>query len=224
MNERDYFWIGVGDIHGDIGRLQDIPRVAEASGLIVCGDMTNAGHRPDAEKVLAAMTAINPVLHAQIGNMDYGEIAGLLDEKGINIHAKGFELAPGLGLIGLGGSTPTPFHTPSEFSEEQCAQWLDAAYEQVKHLPRLLLAAHTPPYDTKTDKIGAGVSVGSQAVRAFIERVQPDVCLTGHIHEAVATDKLGKTTIINPGMLSQGGYAVITYAGGELTGQLRLLA
>lgn len=224
MSEREYFWIGVGDIHGDIGRLSDIPRVAEADGLIVSGDMTNAGRRADAEKVLAAISGVNPVVYAQIGNMDYGEIEGLLDEKGVNIHARGFELAPGLGLIGLGGSTPTPFSTPSEFSEEQCAQWLEAAHQQVKHLPRLLLVAHTPPFDTKTDRIGAGVSVGSKAVRAFIERVQPDVCLTGHIHEAVASDTLGRTTVINPGALSAGGYAVIAYGNGRLTGQLRLLA
>ncbi|MEL6527750.1 MAG: hypothetical protein AAFQ07_18785, partial [Chloroflexota bacterium] len=41
--------------------------------------------------------------------------------------------------------------------------------------------------------------VGSKAVRAFIERVQPLVCFTGHMHECVTIDRIGDTQIINPG-------------------------
>ncbi|RQW82897.1 MAG: serine/threonine protein phosphatase, partial [Geobacter sp.] len=47
------------------------------------------------------------------------------------------------------------------------------------------------------------------AVRSFIEEAQPEVCLTGHIHEARSEDRIGKTRIVHPGMFQEGGYAVI---------------
>jgi Icc-related predicted phosphoesterase len=54
-------------------------------------------------------------------------------------------------------------------------------------------------------------------VRRFIEDVQPDVCLTGHIHEARSEDQIGKTRIVNPGLFEEGGYAVIRLENGQLT-------
>jgi len=49
--------------------------------------------------------------------------------------------------------------------------------------------------------------VGSVAVRLFIEKYQPKICFTGHIHESVGVDKIGDTHIINPGMLNRGCFA-----------------
>jgi Icc-related predicted phosphoesterase len=46
-------------------------------------------------------------------------------------------------------------------------------------------------------------------VRAFLERVQPRLCVTGHIHESRAVDAIGKTVVINPGPLAAGGYVRI---------------
>jgi Icc-related predicted phosphoesterase len=59
--------------------------------------------------------------------------------------------------------------------------------------------------------------VGSSTVRKFIEEVQPDVCLTGHIHEAKAEDQIGKTRIVNPGLFEEGGFAVIRLKNDGLT-------
>jgi uncharacterized protein len=121
--------------------------------------------------------------------MDYPEVEDVLEPQGMNIHARGLDLGNGVGLMGVGYSTPTPFGTPGEVSDEQLALWLAQAHEPVKDLPHLLLVAHNPPFDTTTDKVGGKVSVGSRAVRAFIAKVQPEVCLTGHIHEARAEDR-----------------------------------
>jgi Icc-related predicted phosphoesterase len=219
-DERTY-WIGFGDIHEDLGTLGRIPGLAGAAGIIVSGDMTNRGRAPQARQVIEAVRALNPVIYAQIGNMDYAEAGDYLDGEGMNIHGRGIVLAPGVGMLGVGGSTPTPFATPSEFPEEQLAQWLDAAHAEVRDCASLLLVAHNPPLDTTTDRMGSGQHVGSRAVRAFIERVQPDVCLTGHIHEARAVDAIGRTQIVNPGALSRGGYAVITLDHGRLTAELK---
>ena len=45
---------------------------------------------------------------------------------------------------------------------------------------------------------------------------QPQLCLTGHIHEAVGKDKIGSTIIVNSGMLSDGGYTEIVKKGESL--------
>ncbi len=63
--------------------------------------------------------------------------------------------------------------------------------------------------------------MGSIAVRKFIETYEPQLCLTGHIHEAAGTDKIGKTIIINPGMLKDGGYIEVTENKGELAANLK---
>lgn len=63
---------------------------------------------------------------------------------------------------------------------------------------------HSPPHGTRCDMIGAQLHVGSRASRAFAERHQPPLMLTGHIHESprVSTlyhDTIGRTVTVNPG-------------------------
>lgn len=63
---------------------------------------------------------------------------------------------------------------------------------------------HSPPRDTHCDRIGAGVHVGSRAIRAFVERRQPPLVLSGHIHESPRLsssyrDTVGRTVVVNPG-------------------------
>jgi Icc-related predicted phosphoesterase len=51
--------------------------------------------------------------------------------------------------------------------------------------------------------------VGSKAIRAIIEKYQPDLCITGHIHESKGIDSIFGTPIYNHGMLRQGGWVTI---------------
>ena len=104
----------------------------------------------------------------------------------------------------------TPFCTPTEFSEEEIADYLLAGYDMVKEARYTLLVAHCPPYQTAIDRIHAGYHVGSHSVRTFIETYQPTLCISGHIHEAPGVDHLGQTLLLNPGMLAQGGYVTVT--------------
>ena len=67
----------------------------------------------------------------------------------------------------------------------------------------VVLVTHSPPRDTNCDQIGAGQHVGSRAIRAFVERRQPRIVLSGHIHEspriASFRDRIGSTEVVNPG-------------------------
>ncbi len=63
---------------------------------------------------------------------------------------------------------------------------------------------HTPPWQTKLDLMHGGFSIGSRAVREFIEERQPPLTLHGHIHESPhlsgsISDELGATLSVNPG-------------------------
>lgn len=67
-----------------------------------------------------------------------------------------------------------------------------------------LFVLHSPPAGTMCDRIGAGVHVGSRAIRRFLERHQPPLALSGHIHESPRVtgawrDEIGRTTVVNPG-------------------------
>jgi Icc-related predicted phosphoesterase len=222
---RELRWIAIGDVHeGGIDALAAIPEIAGSDGLIITGDLTNIGGEREAARVLDVARKHAPVVAAQIGNMDKAEVADFLSREGINIHAAARALAPGLAVIGIGGSTPTPFGTPSEFPEASYTDWLETCWPEAKKLAdQILLVSHNPPKNTNCDRIVPGMHVGSAAVRAFIEKHQPPLCLCGHIHEARSTDAIGATQVINPGNFSAGGYIVLTYAQGRLTADLRTL-
>jgi len=221
MIQLNNYWIGIGDIHDDISQLNRITELSRANGLIINGDMTNLGHKDKAAIVINSISSINSNIYAQCGNMDYPDINDYLEEKGYCIHRQGKELFKDIGIIGVGLSSPTPFNTPGEVPDEQLGKWLEETYQHVKHFNHVIVVTHDPPYGTQLDKISGGGHVGSRAVLNFIHQYQPDVCLCGHIHESRGKDVIGKTKIVNPGMFSNGGYALITYEQGKLDIQLK---
>ncbi len=224
----EHIFIGVGDIHDNVDTLMRIPEMKNAYGIIVSGDLTNGGGPAQAARILEAVRAANPNVFAQLGNMDKPEVNSFLEKEGVNIHVQARPLmqekdAPsGMrpGILGVGMSGHTPFGTPSEVSDKQLGEWLDEAYSQAGSFDPLLVVIHNPPLNTKTD-VAAGNHVGSGAVRGFLERAKPPVCLTGHIHESMAEDMVGQTKVINPGALRGGGYALIRISERGLEAELK---
>lgn len=216
-------WLAFGDIHEHTANLAKISDLANADHVLISGDLTNCGDRRKAKKILAAVRSFNPHVLAQIGNMDTRDVDDYLSEQGMNTHARGIDLGDGVKLMGVGYSLQTPFHTPSEVDEDTLREWLQKAYLECGEYEHLILMVHNPPLNTKTDRIASGISVGSSAIREFIESVQPEVCITGHIHEARGVDHIGKTKIINPGDFASGGYVRITLANGRLDARLEMI-
>ena len=231
------YWIAFGDIHDDLSRLDDIPELAGAEGIIITGDITLGGGVKQAARMLLATAERVPKMYAQIGNMDRGEITTWLEERGWNLHGRGRGLFPGVMAIGVGCSPFTPFGTPSEHPESRLYEWMAAGLAEIREGsfntyreaegPRLVLVSHTPPIDTACDRLTNGVAVGSTAVREFIEEYQPDLCLCGHIHESRGEDRIGRTQVINPGTLGAGGYVIVRTQGAgrdmRVIGELKVL-
>ena len=218
------YWIVIGDLHDSTSRFGDIPGLAEAEGVIVTGDLTVTGGVPAARRVLDALGVYNPRILAQIGNMDRAEITDWLEWEDRNLHVRVRQLDPDTAVMGVGGSPFTPFGTPSEFPETRFADWLEQLWRTARRSRRVVLVSHTPPRDTRCDRLTDGSHVGSTAVRDFLLECQPDVCLCGHIHEARSLDRLGRTILVNPGPLATGGYAVLSVGEDGLSVSLRTLA
>lgn len=214
------FWIAIGDIHDDADNLAKIPNLSEAAAIIITGDLTNYGNSEKAKKILSLIEQYGVPVMAQIGNMDLPEVNEWLEKNALNLHTHVRELTPDTAIFGLGGSNITPMHTPSEFTEEMYADWLEKLGAATRHFPHKILVSHCPPKDTKCDVIESGIHVGSRAVRKFIEEYQPEICLCGHIHEARGIDHIGNTIILNPGTLADGGYVIVRQDEDKITAEL----
>jgi len=224
------YWIVVGDVHGSTAMFGRIPGVAGAEALILSGDLTNRGRVDKARHVLDQALLANPTVLAQMGNMDHPEVGELLTRRGENIHCQARLLAPGLVLMGVGWSAPTPFGTPSEASEDELAAWLIETHDAARALAgpakpdgtggRVLAVIHNAPHGTGLDALPGGQNVGSHAVRAFLDDAQPDICVCGHIHEGRGEAFLGRCHTLNPGLLSEGGFVRVSLDNGKLSASL----
>ena len=154
------------------------------------------------------------------GNDDMFEIDDIIKQ------AKCVELAEGKvvrldehhEMINAGWSTPTPWHTHREESEEQLKQRIQVMIDQLQDVKNSVFNLHDPPYGSGLDDAPeltsdlrpafAGrslVPVGSKAVLELIEKYDPLLGLFGHIHEGKGTRKYRNTLCINPGSMYEQG-------------------
>jgi Icc-related predicted phosphoesterase len=121
-------------------------------------------------------------------------------------------------MINCGWSTPTPWNTHREESEDQLRQRIQVMIDQLKDVKNSVFQLHNPPYGSGLDEAPeltkdlrpafAGrslVPVGSHAVFELIEKYEPLLTLHGHIHEGKGTRKYKRTLCINPGSMYEQG-------------------
>lgn len=166
------------DLHNDARALEKLMQI-EADYYIAAGDLVSWARGLD--KMGEAMKYRAERVYVLPGNHESeSDIAAFCTRFGfINFHGATLEVA-GMHVAGLGYSTPTPFETPGEYSEEEMAIRL----ENFAKLEPQVLICHAPPLNTALDCIRTGLHAGSKAVREFIEKHQPRYFFCGHIHEA----------------------------------------
>lgn len=188
----------ITDIHGSLDSLKTILEMNKSVDLIlVCGDIThyNSPHittmlEPfDLEKTLFVP-----------GNCDTIEVMDILNEHGVNIHGRTVE-TNGIKIRGIGGSNPTPFDTPLEYTENELKEIL------FKDKDVDILVSHAPPKGI-LDRVGVS-HVGSVAVREYIEETQPRYVFCGHIHEQEGEEVLNDSKIINPGPVTKRKFRIV---------------
>ncbi|MBM4055329.1 MAG: serine/threonine protein phosphatase [Planctomycetes bacterium] len=216
--------ISFGDIHEDISKLAHMKQTIENADLvIISGDITNCHGKSHSEPVVKAVKKFKDKVYAQYGNMDMQEVNNYLTDIGINLHGRGYVIE-NVGIFGCGASNPTPFHTPSEISEDEITANLLKGFNMIKDAQWKIMVCHTPPKNTNIDTISNGMHVGSTAAREFIEKHKPHICISGHIHEAKGKDTIGDTVVLNAGMFRDGGYIEIDCNGNTFSANVKSIA
>jgi Icc-related predicted phosphoesterase len=155
------------------------------------------------------------------GNDDYPDVLHVIKDSG----AKTFIDCEGVvvpiddlhSMISVGNSTPTPWKTPREVTDDELGRIIEAMIAKVTDMKSCIFNFHDPPKDSTLDTcpeldwntdppapiVKAGQLVmhgaGSQSVRKAIETHQPVLGLHGHIHESAGAARIGRTLCINPG-------------------------
>jgi len=142
-------------------------------------------------------------------------------------------------MISVGLSTPTPWKTPREVSEEELGKMIEEMVAKVPDMNKAIFNFHDPPKDSTLDtcpmldwtkdppqQISQGgqpvmYGAGSSSVRAAIEKYKPMLGLHGHIHESQSVARIGRTTCINPGSEYAEGVlrgCLVNFMDGEIQG------
>lgn len=155
------------------------------------------------------------------GNDDTDNVLAALDERAedrvVSCENRVVELDDEHVMVTVGYSTPTPWLTPRERTDEELADIIAEALASVKDASRAVFNFHCPPLNSGLDtclKLDASVwppapviekgqpvhyGAGSQAVADALKQHQPVVGLHGHIHEARGAARYGRTEALNPG-------------------------
>ena len=182
------------DIHNDSSALESLLAI-DADAYFVAGDIVTWAR--GFSKMGALLQRRAGSVYVLPGNHESAEdIATLCQRFGfVDFHGGSLELGC-MRFAGLGYSTPTPFDTPGEYSENEMALRL-AKFVDWK--PQVLIC-HAPPLGTALDRIREGLHGGSRAVLEFIEAQQPAHFFCGHIHETEGVVlQMGATRAMNVG-------------------------
>lgn len=199
------------DGHGNLKNIEKLKsEMAKADLLLFAGDFTKYNSPKTGLPFVNAISEIEKPTFSVLGNCDYPEIFEATKQKKFSVDAS-IKTFDELYITGSGGGSKFTGTTPYERSDEELVGDLAASEKKLKageiKSDELIVITHNPPFETKLDRVPMA-HVGSKLIRAFIEKWQPLLHISGHIHEAFSVDKIGKTLLVNPGSLADGRYAV----------------
>ncbi|NRB16817.1 MAG: metallophosphoesterase family protein [Rhodobacteraceae bacterium] len=170
--------LAFSDLHLAPVAAADLVAASGGADLVIgAGDFCNM--RQGLDRAMQLLSGIAAPLLLVPGNAESADElrAAALPNMSV-LHGTGVEI-DGLRFFGLGYGVPvTPFGGWScDLTEVFAAQMLEACNAAD------VLITHSPPRGV-ADVTSGGVSVGSEAIRAAIERLQPQLALCGHIHDS----------------------------------------
>lgn len=200
--------LGVVDLHWSGKRP---PRLPDPSGfdlVLLAGDLTNFLGPDHARRIVEPLRDSGVPVLAVCGNCDQPPVEDYFREIDIDLDRRA-RVIDGVRFIGLSGGLPfgdLPYERTEEDYERVAAEAFDNA-ATVEGRPTVLVS-HQPPFGTACD-LARGQHVGSKSLRAAVERHQPDLVFSGHIHESIGAGTVGPTRVVNPGPWFQGRSVVI---------------
>jgi len=193
MLKKKFKILAASDIEGDVAATKKLANKAAKENVdlvVLAGDLT--GWDEDAEILKPFMDKNQKVVFVP-GNHDSSEMARFLTElygaKNVGNHYVKYE---DVGIFGVG--SPDGQLT---LNEKKAFDKLKKDFQKVKDLEKKIMVSHLNAAGTKSEFSGFE---GSTGVRKAIEELQPDIFLSGHIHEAEGLDeKIGKTRVYSVG-------------------------
>lgn len=183
--------LAFGDTHTDTLSLEVARQKAHYADLVVClGDFTLYG-----EELHEQLELINKFPKKVIlihGNHEHEpELREIIQHyPNIIFLHKEIHTHNGFTFIGYGGDGFSKHNQDFETFVE----------ETIQENHNTILLLHGPPYGTKLDTPFEEFHCGNVSYRKSIEKHQPLLALSGHVHECEKQqDTLNQTTIFNPG-------------------------
>jgi Icc-related predicted phosphoesterase len=207
--------LALTDIHDKISLLTSILdsvlKEKEVDLITVSGDVSDFGVIEDVERVLRIIDRTGIPFCYILGNCDPMEA-----RNGVKVGGRCMELIcetfSGIKIIGAGGATPTPFSTPFEVSENELVGNITQVISECcgsNCTEPLMLLTHNPPRGEVVDRLRTGLHAGSKKLRDLILQSSPLLVQCGHIHEAPGVERIGRSTVFNPGPVFRGRYAIV---------------
>ncbi|MEM1131118.1 MAG: metallophosphoesterase [Pseudomonadota bacterium] len=184
--------LAFSDVHLARGRIRDIVTAARDADLVIgAGDFCN--HRQGLDEAMDLLWTIADKAVYVPGNAESVDELAVATEATV-LHGESRYLQ-GLTIFGIGYAIPV---TP--FGDWSCDLTEDQAEAMLNRMDQAdILISHSPPKGV-ADISGNGLSLGSTAVRDAIERVQPRLCVCGHIHDSWGQQgMIGSTSVQNLG-------------------------
>ena len=162
--------------------------------VVLCGDLTLG--ESSTTGIIGPFVKKNKRVLLIPGNHDSFATADFLAELyGVkNIHGYSVKYND-IGIFGCGGANIGL----AKLDEKEIYDLLKKGFDKIKYLSKRIMVTHVHPAGAKMEKF-TNVFPGSDGVRKAIDRLQPDILLCSHVHEAEGIEeKVGKTTVINVG-------------------------
>lgn len=200
----------ISDLHGNLDVLDKLDeQFKNADAVLFAGDFTKFGDASTGLPALEKLKSKHDTIFSVIGNCDEPSMLEKIEEADMSVQ-KTLVNFEGLCFAGSGGGSKFTGETANERTDEELASDFDIITKQeAAEWNNLIAVMHNPPKDTECDKVAPTVHVGSPLLKKFIDDYKPLAVITGHIHESAAICKAGNTTVINPGALLEGKYALM---------------
>jgi Icc-related predicted phosphoesterase len=183
------------DIHCRFEYVRGILK-SPADFYVAAGDFSRLGEC--LEKVAGAFQPLGKKLAVIPGNNETASsVKEVCEENGfVFLHGNWIVLGAWT-IAGLGYSLPG-LDFPGEMPEEDFERMLQP-FENIKG--KMILVCHSPAAGTIQDSPGRpDLHLGSESIRRFIERRQPEYFFSGHVHQRAGfTDCIGRTSCVGLG-------------------------
>src|SRR3989344_633126 len=194
MEKKKFKILAASDIEGDKEATRKLVIKAEKENVdlvILAGDLTGF-HESD--EILKPFIDKGKKVIFVPGNHDSSEMARFLTELyGAKNVGDNYVVYDNVGIFGIG----SPDGEIAMRDERKAFEKLKKNFEKIKSLEKKIMVSHLHAAGTKSEFSGVP---GSMALRKAIKEFQPDVFLSGHIHEAEGLyDVIGKTRVFSIG-------------------------